>query len=302
MEFRTIDDIIETIKSKKRRKTCAIVGADSRYTLEAVLRAYNDGIIDPFLIGNESNIENCLQKIGGHDLPFRIIPTRSQNESAQKAADLARSGEVDILMKGNMESSVLFGRLLDKKKGLQPKKILAGLSIFEIPNYHKLLAMTDGGITIRPTLEQKKWMIENAVEALIQMGIECPKVAVLAAAEIPTSKMPETMDAAALQKMNERGEIKDCIISGPISYDLAVNRESAKIKNFDSPVAGDADLLVFPDISSGNFVTKAMVFTARAKYISVAVGARLPIIFPSRASLQEDRYRSLLVASLLSRE
>jgi len=302
MELRTFDEIIEMVKSKKQRKTCAIAGADSRYTLEAVLRAYNDGIIDPFLIGDEAKIKNYLLKIGGQDLPFKIIPTRSQKESAQKAAGLAKSGEVDILMKGYIESSVLFGSLLDKKNGLQPKKILAGFSIFEIPNYHKLLAMTDGGITIRPTLEQKKWMIENAVEALMQMGIECPKVAVLAATEVATPKMPETMDAAALQKMNERGEIKDCVISGPISYDLAINQESAKIKKFESPVAGDADLLVFPDISSGNFVTKAMVFSVRAKYISFALGARLPIIFPSRASFQEDRYRDLIVASLLNRE
>lgn len=302
MGFATFDKIIEIVKLKKQRKTCAIAGADSQYTLEAVLRAHKDGIIDPILIGDEANIKNYLLKIGGQDLPFKIIPTQSQKESAQMAADLAKSGEVDILMKGNIESSVLFGMLLDRKNGLQPKKILAGLSIFEIPGYHKLLAMTDGGITIRPTLEQKKWLIENAVEALMQMGVECPKVAVLAATEVVTPKMPETIDAAALQKMNEGGEIKDCVISGPISYDLAVNRESAKIKKFDSPVAGDADLLVFPDISSGNFVTKAMVFSARAKYISFALGARLPIIFPSRASLQEDRYRSLIVASLVNRE
>jgi len=300
--YQNFDDLIDAIKTKKQKKTCAVVAAECEKTLKAVLKAYKDGVVEPLLIGNEDAIREYLEKVQDNADPFRIIHAQSPEASAQRAVELVKSGEADMLMKGYIESSLFFGPLLDKQNGLQPKKILATFALFEIPTYHKLIAITDGGITISPTLEQKKLMIENAVEAMIRMGIKYPKVAVLAATEVVTSKMPATTDAHALQEMNERGEIKDCIIAGPMSYDLAINRESAEIKGFKSPVAGDADLLLVPDIASGNILAKSWIFTARAQNASFAIGFKFPILFLSRASSVEDKYRTLIIASGLSRD
>lgn len=169
--FRNFNELMESIKSNKQKLSCAVVSANSEAPLKAVLKAYGDGILEPILIGDETAIRQSLAQIGEADATVRFISTRSPAESAQKAVELAKSGEVEILMKGNINTSVLFGTLLDKRYGLQPKKILAGFGIYEIPSYHKLISGTDGGITLYPTLEQKKYMIENAVAALRRMGI-----------------------------------------------------------------------------------------------------------------------------------
>ncbi len=299
MEFRTFDELLETAKKYKKTVPCALVGADSENNLEAVLRAHREGFVRPFLIGDEGAIGRCFEKIGEKSGSVRIIHAATQKDAAQQAVDLVRSGKTNILIKGNMDTSAFFSPILNKENGIQPEKILAGFAVYEIPTYHKLVAVTDGGITLYPTLAQKKMLIENAVAVLRRMGISCPKVAVLAAVEKANPKMPETMDAAALQEMNEQGEIKDCIVAGPISYDLAINKKSAAIKGFDSPVAGDADLLVFPDITSGNIVSKALVYTANGKIAMFAIGAKPIIIFGSRSSRAEDKYRSLIMATTL---
>lgn len=302
MAFRNFDELTEAIRAKKQIKTCAVVEAKNEETLKAISKARRLGLIDPLLIGNEPAIRECLEKIGENAFDFQIISTRAPEESAQKVIDLAMSGAANILMKGHINSSVFLAPIVDKKNGMLTGKMLSSLGLLEIPTYHKLLANTDAGITPHPTLAQKRIIIDNAVRTLKKIGVSYPKVAVLAALETATPKMPETMDAAALQEMNEKGIIKGCIISGPISYDLALNRESAKIKHFDSPVAGDADLIVFPDLTSGNLLGKALIYSARAKLVGLAIGARTPIVFPSRSFGAEDKYRSLVVACALTEQ
>ena len=296
MEYRNFDEVINAIKARKQKKSCAVVAAESEKTLKAVLNAHEDGIVEPYLIGDEHAILGCLEKVGGNKRGFEIIPTRSLEESAQKAVDMAKAGEADVLVKGHIDTSVFFAPIVNKKNDFLTRKMLTGFSLLEIPTYHKLIAATDAGITIYPTLEQKKIIIENAVEVLRQMGISLPKVAVLAAVETANPKMPETMDAEVLQKMNERGEIRNCIISGPISYDLAVDKEAARIKGFDSPVAGDADLLVYPNITAANLHNKALVVSGRAKGTGFAIGAKTPIVLTSRSSVFGIKYRSLVMA------
>lgn len=302
MGYRNFEEMMDALKSSKEKTTCAVVGADGENPMKAALRAYREGIIEPLLIGDDAAIGKCLEKIGGSGEPFRVITARTQGEAAQMAVSLVKAGEAEILMKGNIETSAFFAPLINRKSGLQPKKILSGFAIYEIPTYHKLLAGTDGGITLYPNLEQKKLLIENAVEVLRRLGIAHPKVAVLAPLETATPKIPETMDAAALQKMNERGEIKNCIVAGPISYDLAIKKGSAEMKGYTHPVAGDADLVLFPDITSGNLVTKSWLHSGGTKHAGLAIGGESPVIFGSRSSTAEDKYRSVVIANAIRRK
>lgn len=301
MGYRNFDELLDALKTDRRKAACAVVSPESDNILEAVFKAYREGIVEPLMIGNERIIRPALEKNGIGIEDIRVVPAVDPSEAAQLALDLVKSGQADIFMKGNINTSIFLRPLFDKVNGLKPEKILSQFSLFQIPTYHKLVGVTDGGIVINPTLEQKKMIIENAVAALRHIGIPCPKVAVLAALEVPTPKMPDTMEAAELQKMNERGEIKNCIVSGPISYDLAVNRESAEIKGFESPVAGDADLLVYPNMLAGNLVSKTLILTAGATPAMFAIGVKQPIIFGSRSSPMEYEFLSLVIASALSR-
>jgi phosphate butyryltransferase len=302
MGYRNFDQIISAVKATKNKKKCAVVLADSAHTLEAVLRAEKDGIVEALLIGEESAIRHCVVKIGGNPEAVKIVSVGSPEEAAQKAVDLVNSGQVDTILKGRIETSLLMSAVMNKENRLQTGRIVSAFSIFEIPTYHKLIGFTDGGITLFPDLSQKKLIIENAVNALRRMGVPCPKVAVLSALETVTSKMPDTLDAYALKQMNECGEIKDCIIEGPISYDLAVSKEAAELKGFDSPVAGDADLLVCPDIVSANLTSKTLVYSANAKAGTCIIGLKVPVLFGSRASDAALKYRSIILASVLGWE
>ncbi len=299
MEYRTFKELLGALKGKQRKMTCAVVGADSENILTAVLKVSREGYIDPVLIGDEIAIRACLEKVGAGAAPVRIVHTHGDKATAETAVALAKSGEADILIKGYIDTSLYLSPILNRENGLPLKNILSSFAVFEIPTYHKLLATTDAGIMLHPTLEQKKIILQNAVAALRQMGVPCPKVAVVAALETPTPKMPETMDAAALQKMNENGEIKDCIVAGPISYDLAINKASARVKGYEHPVAGDADLLLYPNLVSGNLLNKTFAYSAGARAAFFAIGARPAIILGSRASDMEDEYLSLVIATAM---
>jgi phosphate butyryltransferase len=177
---------------------------------------------------------------------------------------------------------------------------MSHVSIQEVPSYHKLLITTDGGMMMYPDLEQKKKIIENAVEVLHSLGYENPKVAVLAAVETVNPKMPESVDAGKLKEMNQNGEITGCIVEGPISYDIAMNKESGEIKGFVSPVAGDPDILIVPNITCGNILGKCLVYSAGAKMAGFIVGAKVPIVLTSRGSSSEEKYLSLVLSAAAS--
>jgi phosphate butyryltransferase len=297
MAYKNFDEVIHTAKMKKKRKSCAVVWVNSKQTVEAVLSAWRDGIIEPLLIGDVSRIQAAIEEIGGHIEAMEIIPVQSPEEAAQKAVELVHCGRADTLMKGQLETSVLMHEVLNKKHGLRTEKIISIFGLYEIPTYHKLLGATDTGINVYPNLRQKKLIIENAVQALRGLGVPCPKVAVLAALEKVNPKMRETVEARALREMNERGEIKDCIVEGPISYDLALSEEGADVKGFKSPVMGDADLLMFPDLTSGNLTAKALVRSGGAKAGGCILGAKVPIMLPSRSSPVDEIYRSIVFTS-----
>jgi phosphate butyryltransferase len=298
--FKNLAEMVQAVKAKKYMKRCAVFAAEDRYTLEAVFSAYRDGIIVPLLIGDKRRIRDILSAIDCDHSDITVIHADSPEESVQKAAGLIHAGDADCMMKGHIGTRTMVRTILNETTGLRTERLMSALATMEIPTYHKLLASTDGGINLYPTLEQKKMIIENAVGELRKFGIDKPKVAVLAAVEVVNPRMPETIDACELKKMNERGEIKDCIVEGPISYDIAISREAAETKDFESPVAGDADLLVWPNITCGNLTTEVLVRSCRTKVGSYIVGAKVPILIASRAADPEEIFLSIVfgVASL----
>lgn len=300
MRFNNFDEMIKSIKMQKSKKQCAVVAAESEHTLEAVLKAYKEGLIEPVLIGNEFMIREYLEKIISNVETMTIIPTSSDEEAAQKAVDLIHAGKADCLMKGRLETRTLMSAVLSSKNKLKAGKLVSSIGVWEVPGYHKLLFITDGGITLYPNLTEKKLLIDNAVEALIKLGVPCPKVAVLAAIETVNPKMRETVDAAELKEMNKRGEIKNCIVEGPISFDCAFSKEAAQLKGYESPVAGDPDLLVWPDIASGNIAGKAMICVGHARVGLCILGTKVPIIVSSRSATTDEKYLSIVFASALA--
>ena len=218
-------------------------------------------------------------------------------EAAEKSVELIRQGKGDFLMKGYLDTSVILKAVVNKEKGLGKGGVMSHFTMFEVPNYHKILVAVDGGMVTYPTLNQKKAIIENTVEVLRTYGYENPKVGVLACVEKVNPKMLETIEADELSKMNESGEISGCIVAGPISYDCAMDAEVAKIKRYEGPVAGNADILVAPNIHAGNIMGKMLTVTCKARMAGFIVGAKCPIVLTSRGSSTEEKYLSIVISA-----
>ncbi len=284
--------------SKSKRKRLVVAAADDEVVLSAIKSAIEYEIVFPILVGPQGNIESLSQEVG-LDLSQCEIIDAPKDRSATKAVEIA-SKNGDLLMKGSVKTSDLMKVVLQEEYGLRMDTTITMVSVFDIPTYHKLVAISDAGMIIAPTFEQKVDMINVGVKVMKKLGVEKPKVAVLGAVEVPNLKMPATIDAAVLSKMNDRGQIKDCIIDGPFALDNAISSEAAKHKGIQSSVAGDADILIMPDIEAGNIFYKAMVFLANAKVASVILGAKLPIVLTSRADSDETKLYSIALAALLA--
>jgi phosphotransacetylase len=226
-----------------------------------------------------------------------MVEAGDVDDCVAKAADLIRSGQAQIIMKGMMETGQIMKAVLDKKIELTSGRKMSVIGFYEIPKYHKLLSVSDMGMNTYPDLAGKKDILENAVQLLHAIGIENPKVAVLAAVEKLNPKMPETVDGDKLKEMNLQGEIKGCVVEGPISFDLATSKEAAVIKKYESPVAGDADFLLVPEICTGNVLVKCLTGMAGARTAGLVVGAKVPIILTSRSAEASDKYYSTVFAA-----
>ena len=252
--IKNFEQLKEMLKAMPVKRKVAVVPAQDEHTLEAISHAYRDGMVEPVLIGDEPKIREILAQIGTDADKMTIIHVEDPTEAIQKAADMARDGEVDCIMKGKTETGALMKVLVNRERGIRKNDTMSLLAFMESPNYHKVFAITDVGLLTYPSKDQKKAAIQNAVEAFHALGVEQPKVAILAAVEKVNPKMKETVEAAEIKEEGVEG----CIIEGPISYDLAMDPASAPIKGYVSPVAGDADLLVVPDIVSGNIAAKTI--------------------------------------------
>jgi phosphate butyryltransferase len=297
MEFKNFDELIKKVKESKSIKKVAVVSAHDQHTLEAVFKAKNDSLVFPILIGNKEKIQAIINSLGEELDSKWIIHVDTDSHAAYKAVELIRNSEADFIMKGKIQTADLLKAVVDKEKGLRTNSIMSHIAIHEIPSYHKLLAVTDGGMMMYPDVNQKKSILENAVTTFINMGYENPKVAVLAAVEVLNPKMIETVDAAALKEMNVKGEIKNCLVDGPISYDLTMSKKSAVIKGFQSEVTENADILLVPNITTGNILSKSLIYSAQAKMAGFIVGAKVPIVLTSRGSSSEEKYLSLALSA-----
>lgn len=296
MRYRNFAELIAAAKDQKKRLPFAVVCAGEDHTIKAVLRSCDDGLIAPVLIGNKPTIERLLIENGKHPGDFSVIQMEEPEAAAQYAVDMVNAGEIRGIMKGLLETSQFMRVLLKSANRLRVSPIVCSMSLMEVPHYHKLIAGSDPGICICPTLEEKVQIINNCVAALTNMGIEQPKVGVLAAVETVNPKMPETIEAEALKQMNLRGEIPGCIVDGPLSYDLCMDPEAATIKGVAGAVAGDPDLILYPNLVVGNAVSKALVISARAVGSSLILGTAVPVVLSSRSASIDEKYRNLLLA------
>lgn len=293
--IKNFEQLKEMLKAMPVKRRVAVVPAQDEHTLEAISHAYKDGMVEPVLIGDEPKIREILAQIGTDADKLTIIHVEDPTEAIQKAADMARDGEVDCIMKGKTETGALMKVLVNRERGIRKNDTMSLLAFMESPNYHKVFAITDVGLLTYPSKEQKKAAIENAVEAFHALGVEEPKVAILAAVEKVNPKMKETVEAAEIKEEGVPG----CIIEGPISYDLAMDPASAPIKGYVSPVAGDADLLVVPDIVSGNIAAKTITVIGGGRTGGVVLGAKVPVLLVSRAASADDKYMSIVIAALV---
>lgn len=298
MVYQNYKQLINKVQNQKKNRRVALVAAEDEHSLEAVFMAYNDKIIEPVLVGKKQGILNVLGKLGINPKTCEIVDTYPDENPAQVAVELIKEGRADFLMKGKIETANLLKPVIDKKNGLHTGRLMSHIAFFELPTYHKLLLITDAGMVTYPGLEQKTQIIKNAVTTLCNMGYENPKIAILAGVEKINPKMQETIDAAEIKKMNQVGDLTKCIIEGPISYDLAMNRESASIKGFDSPYCGDFDVLIVPMMSAGNILSKALIYNGSAKMAGIIVGAKIPIVLTSRGATSEEKYLSLVLSAL----
>jgi len=298
--LKDFEDIIKRLKGSSILKKVAVVCAEDLESVKATLKGREDGLLEPLFIGKTVIIEDLLTDIGKDAKKFSIYEAKSPEEAAALGVQLVNEGKADYLMKGKLETGQLLRAVVDRDTGLGTGGIMSHMAIQTIPAYHKMLVTTDGGMILYPTLEQKKAIIENAVNALLRLGYKKPKVGVLAAIEKVNPKMPETIEAAELKKMNQEGKIENCIVEGPISFDLAICSERAISKNYTSEVAGDADILVAPNIAAGNILGKSLVEMAGAKMAGLILGAKVPIVVTSRGSSMEEKYLSLALAAAIA--
>jgi phosphate acetyltransferase len=266
--------------------------------LSGAIEAANLGLIVPILVGPRDKIEAAAKSAGIDISKHQIVDTPHSHASATKAVELVREAQAELLMKGSLHTDELMSAVVSREGGLRTARRISHVFVMDVPTYHKVLFVTDGAINIAPTLEDKADICQNAIDLIIALGLKNPKVAILSAVETVTSKMPATIDAAALCKMAERGQITGAILDGPLAFDNAINKRAAETKGIHSLVAGDPDILLAPDLEAGNILAKQLSFLANADSAGLVLGARVPIILTSRADSVRSRIASCGVAML----
>ncbi|MCD6546260.1 MAG: bifunctional enoyl-CoA hydratase/phosphate acetyltransferase [Thermotogae bacterium] len=297
--IKKLSELLERAKGLKR--ILSVVVAEDPVVLKAVEQAKNLDIINPILVGSKKSIIEIIEELK-LDLKDCEIVDSDTNEAVKKGVELVSEGKADFIMKGHIRTGDLMKVVLDKNMGLRTGRTLAMVSVFEVPNFDRLLVISDAGMIILPTLEQKVDIIHNILDVMKILGIENPKIALISAVEAINEKMPSTVEAAIISKMNERNQIKNCIVDGPFALDNVISMEAAKHKGIESPVAGKADALVMPNIEAGNVLYKALTFFMNAQSATTILGAKCPIVLTSRADSDETKLYSIALNALLINE
>ena len=291
------DALIAACRAGMRLRTAVVHPCDESSLIGAV-NAATLGLIEPVLVGPEARIRAMAEGLHVDLGSLQVVDMPHSHAAAEKAVQMARAGEVYALMKGSLHTDELMAEVTRKEGGLRTARRMSHVYIMDVPTYPKPLFITDAAINISPTLEDKADIVQNAIELALALRIERPKVAILAAIETISSRIPSTIDAAALCKMAERGQISGGILDGPLALDNAISHEAAMVKHINSAVAGEADILLVPDLEAGNMLAKELSFLANADAAGIVLGARVPIILTSRADNLRTRLASCAVAAL----
>lgn len=298
--IKRLSDLEQYLRERNVKTRLVVVAAQDENVIEAVVKAKKTGIVDVTLVGNQKIIENVFTQ-HNYDLSgMDIINEENNSLAGVTAVRLIKEKKAHILMNGQESyfgASLISKPILDKQNGIVKGKTMSHVAVFELENYHKLVAITDVAVNIAPDLKAKAAIISNAVFLMRRFGIETPKVAVLAAIEVVNDKMPATMDAAMLSKMAQRGQIKNCIIDGPLAFDNAISEKSALQKGIISEVSGDVDILLAPDIETAGTLYQSFMFFANAHVASITVGASAPVVLTTKLDTLETRFNSILLSA-----
>ncbi len=295
---KSLDELLILAKNKEK-KTLSVAVAQDKEVLTAVSEAVNQGIINGILVGDKTKIESIAKEEAIDLTPMEIIDEKDILKAAAKAVEQVTLGKAQYIMKGMLNTSDLLRAVLNKEAGLRGNGLLSHVMIYQVPTYHKLIFLTDGGMVTYPELKDKIGIIENAVKVAHGMGIDNPKVAPLCAVEVINPAMVATMDAAALTQMNKRGQIKGCTIDGPLALDNAISKEAAHHKGIESEVAGDADILLVPNIEAGNLLGKSLSYFAQGENAGVIMGAKCPVVLVSRADTAKSKLYSIALGAII---
>ncbi len=295
-----LSQLRDLISREQKPKKLVLAASEDAHSLNAVVTAAEQKIVRPILVGDKEKTFGMAEILNLDISKYEFIEAKGPIDAVTISVKMVHDGKSDVLMKGKVGTSDMLKHVLNKEYGLRTGKLLSHFAYFELETYHKLIAVTDVAMNIAPTLTEKIAILNNSVLVLNCLGITKPKVAVLGAIEKVNTEMNATLDAALLSKMNQRDQILNCIVDGPLAFDNAVSVESAKHKEIKSDVAGDTDLLLMPDIEVGNVLYKSMVFFARAKVASIIVGATVPIVLTSRSDSEQAKFDSILLAAVVA--
>ena len=296
--FTQLEQFVEAAQQKGSKRV-AVASAANGLVLRAIKQAAKLGLIEPLLVGRAADIREAAAAAELEFSDDQIVPTETTFESAARAVELVRQGHADILVKGHLHTDDFMRAVLRSEVGLRTDRLLSHVFVLQVPLYHKLLLITDAAINIAPDLMQKAAIVQNAIDMLRQLGVDRPKVAALSAVETINPKIPSTVDAACLHKMAERGQIKYGLVDGPMAFDNAISATAAREKGIRSEVAGDVDVVLAPDLDSGNILYKNLEYLANARIAGIVMGARAPIVLTSRADPPQARVHSLALANLI---
>lgn len=297
--MRSFEDVIKFAK-ERGPKIVAVACCQDKEVLIAVEMARKERIIEAILIGDIEKTKEIAKRLDINIINYQLIDIKDLEQASLKAVELVSQNKADMVMKGLVDTSIILKAVLNKKIGLRTGNVLSHVAVFDIAGYDKLFFITDAAMNLAPDVDIKRQIIENSCKVAHSLDIKNPKVAVLCAKEKVNPKMKDTIDAKELEEMCERGEIKNCIVGGPFALDNAVSIEAANHKGINHPVAGNADILLAPDIEAGNILYKSLVFFSKSKNAGVIVGAKAPIILTSRADNEETKLNSIALGVLMS--
>ena len=297
--IKNFEEVLKEVKSQQMKKVAVAVAQDEP-VLQAIRDAKMQGIADAILVGDKEEIQKVAAKINMDLTGFEIIDEKDTKKAALVAVELVSSGKADMVMKGLLDTATFLRSVLNKEIGLRTGGLMSHVAVFEVPGYDRLIFITDVAFNMYPDLKAKIDIIKNAVKVAHAANIDNPKVAPICAVEVVNQDMQATVDAAMLSKMNERGQIKGCIIDGPLSIDIAISPEAATHKGVSGKVAGQADILLMPNIDAGNIMYKTLTYTTKSKNGGILVGTSAPVILTSRADSYETKMNSIALAALVA--